>query len=612
MVREDRRRSGDDARVSSRTATIALITLLVAIAALAFLQSYQRWLDPIIDTGRDLYIPEQIDHGAKLYRDIRYQYPPLAPYLLAAVTAVIGHSLASYTAIGLAQSLIIAAALWVIGRKTAGPIAGFVAALFFVACSFCGASTWGANFLFPYSYAATIGMALLMIALALFLYERPWWAAVALFAASWCKVEYAIAAAIIVFVLASFRTIIAFAVAEAVAIALALLYFPHLRENVFAEALTKGESARQFFRNVSGVALWQYNLVTAALAIAAIALIAWLLRSVSPRVAVPIVVIVSVVLASPYFFRAWGFLQYAALVQGFRARNRTLVTLATFSIASTFRVFLNVSPVWYGFVLVVPVYALIAYVLFGYLRGNSIWWVVVVAMVCGRDLSDQRVRYALKAYPIASSRGTFYDANSDRARVLNDFLQYVRGGTLAVLPEGITLNYLTQSRTTLPFHTFTPVETADPATEDSIIGAFKASPPDRVAIVDRDVTEYGYRGFGVDYDLRLWMYLTGNYRLERNWALPRFRMILLRNASLAGASALQQLELLPIALLIRQEPDRRLQVAVGGRNIAQRFTEGAEVVVERGGVAMLPQRDFPDRARILEPIRSNHRNPFIE
>jgi len=110
--------------VSSRTATFALLALLIVIAGLAFVQSYQRWLDPIIDTGRDLYIPEQLLHGATLYRDIRYQYPPLAPYLLAVITSVIGHSLASYTAIGLFQSLAIAIALWVVGRRTAGPIAG--------------------------------------------------------------------------------------------------------------------------------------------------------------------------------------------------------------------------------------------------------------------------------------------------------------------------------------------------------------------------------------------------------------------------------------------------------------------------------------------------------
>jgi hypothetical protein len=510
-----------------------LIALLVFVAALAFIQSYQRWLDPIIDTGRDLYIPEQLTHGAKLYRDIRYQYPPLAPYLLAAITAVTGHSLASYTAIGLLQSLVIAGALWVVGRRTAGAVGGFVAALFFIALSFCGASTWGANFLFPYSYGATIGMAFLVVALALFIFERPTPALVALFAASWCKVEYAIAAIVVLAILAiarrvSIRSVVVFAIGEVVAIAAALLYFPHLRDNVFAHALTRGETAREFFRNVSGVALWQYNLGTAVLAIAGIVFIAWLLRSVRPQIAIPIVIIISVALTSHAFFRAWGLLQFVALAQGFRERNSTLLTLSAFSIASTLRIPLSVSPAWYGFVLIVPVYALIAYVLFGYQRIQSVWWIPLVAFLCGRDLSEQRVRYAMKAFPIESSRGVFYDANPDRAHALNELIQHIHGGTLAVFPEGITLNYLTESRTTLTFHTFTPVETADPAAEDSIIEELKIRPPERVAIVSRDVTEYGYKAFGVDYDPRLVAWLFKNYAIEHRWAETRFQMLLLR------------------------------------------------------------------------------------
>ena len=184
---------------------LALFLLLIAIAAVAFTQSYERWLDPIIDTGRDLYIPEQLAHGARLYRDIRYQYPPFAPYLLALLTSIIGHSLASYTVIGLLQSIVIAAALWAIGRRTAGTLAGFVGSLFFVALSFCGATTWGANFLFPYSYGATIGIALIVISLALFLFDHSSLALAALFFASWCKVEYALAALLLVVVLAAGR-----------------------------------------------------------------------------------------------------------------------------------------------------------------------------------------------------------------------------------------------------------------------------------------------------------------------------------------------------------------------------------------------------------------------
>ncbi len=237
---------------SRRAADVALIALLLVVAALAFAQSYQRWLDPIIDTGRDLYIPEQIDHGTLLYRDIRYQYPPLTPYLLAAITALIGHSLSAYMAIGLVQSLVIAALLWLIGRRTAGPVAGGAAALLFIALDFCGASTWGANFLFPYSYGATFGMAFLLAALLLFLKDRPGFAVAALFAASWCKVEYAAAAAFVLFVLLvarriSLHVLAVYLVAMTAGVAVAVAVFPNLGDNLFPAELTTGAAAHRFF-----------------------------------------------------------------------------------------------------------------------------------------------------------------------------------------------------------------------------------------------------------------------------------------------------------------------------------------------------------------------------
>jgi len=515
---------------------LALVLLLLIAGAVAFTQSYQRWLDPIIDTGRDLYIPEQIAHGAHLYRDIRYQYPPLAPYALALITGILGHSLASYTAIGLLQSIVIAAALWIIGRRAAGTIAGFVAAIFFVSLSFCGATTWGANFIFPYSYGATIGMALLVVSLALFLYQRPQLALIPLFLATWCKVEYAMAAGIIIVALAvirrvSIRQIATFAGAEMIAAAIAYWYFPHIRENVFAESLTKGESARQFFRTVSGISDWQDFATATFVAIVAMGAIVWLLKRVRPAIAIPLVIVISFLLPIEQhaFFRAFGLLQFVALVVGYRRGNATLVTLAAFSIATTLRVVLSVSPVWYGFALIVPTYALIAYVLFDFLElgPRAVWLLPLVVVLCGHDLMQQRERYAQKQFPIESSRGKFFDVNPDRAHALNEFIRSVHGGTLAVFPEGITLNYLTESRTTLTFHTFTPVETAPPSVEDSIIRELLKSPPDRVVILTRDVHEYGYQGFGIDYDRRLLAYLGASYRLTARWAGERFQLMLL-------------------------------------------------------------------------------------
>lgn len=510
---------------------LLLIALLVVIAAVALAVSWNRWLDPIIDTGRDLYTSEQLAHGTKLYRDLRYQYPPLAAYLLAGLTVVIGSSLASFTAIGIAQSVAIAALLWLSLRKTAG----FAAALFFLALSFTGASTWGANFVFPYAYAATFGMLFLIAALAAFVWQRNGIAVVLLVAASWCKVEYAAGAALIVVVLVIARRLrlveaAAYAIAMAITAVAAVAYFgPALQDNVFAPTLTKGAIARHFFRNVSGFADWPRNVTVAIGSAAAVVLIAWLLR-IQSKLAIAAVMVAAVLFNSDAFFRGWAILQFVALAIGFRERDTPLLYFAMFSIASTLRVPLAVTPQWYGCALIVPVYALAAYVLFASAY-RSQWWLAIVAVICLRDLVEQRQRYALKAYPIVTARGTFYDANPDRARVLNELIRTVKGPTLAVMPEGVSINYLTRMPTPLSIHMFTPPETADPVMEARVLQELHDRPPAEVALVSRDVREYGSRGFGIDYDRAIFSYIIHMYKYQHSWAAPRFQAVLLRRVS---------------------------------------------------------------------------------
>jgi hypothetical protein len=526
-----------EAELGARNPTLefALIATVAAVAIIAFTQSYCRWLDPIIDTGRDLYIPEQIANGAKLYRDIRYQYPPLAPYLLALITGGIGHSLASYMVIGLAQSMTVVTSLWIALRR---PLPAFAATLSFVAICFCGASTWGANFLFPYSYGATFGMALLCVALAAFVHARNVLALGALVFASWCKVEYAIAALVIVVVLTlarriSVRQVAAYGSVVLASIAIAAGYFRDttwISENLFA-AWQHGARAKRFFEVVSGVADWRGEVGQIAVGIAGIVAIALLLRMRSWLVAIPIIAI-GVLLADHSFFRAWAVLQWVALAWAFlRDRESPLLIFAVFSAASTLRIPINVSPSWYGFVLTVPTLALAAHALFSYLpRRNvmAVLWLTPFLTNAGHDLWQQHVRFAEKRYAIVSSRGTFYDWNADRAAILNRVIATVQAGTLAVMPEGITINYLTRTRTPLTFHTFTPVETANVVAEDAILRELSVHPPDRVLLVSRDVREYGAIGFGIDYDVRVAAFLGSRYRVENIWRGGRFEAQMLR------------------------------------------------------------------------------------
>jgi hypothetical protein len=83
--------------------------------------------------------------------------------------------------------------------------------------------------------------------------------------------------------------------------------------------------------------------------------------------------------------------------------------------------------------------------------------------------------------------------------------------TLAVLPEGVMLNFLARRTNPTPFSAFLPVELIMFG-EPRIVQAFERSPPDFVALVHADTSEYGYRFFGQDYGRQLRAWIDAHYR----------------------------------------------------------------------------------------------------
>jgi hypothetical protein len=239
-------------------------------------------------------------------------------------------------------------------------------------------------------------------------------------------------------------------------------------------------------------------------------------------------------LASDAFFRGWAFLQIAALAWAVKRKRSDLVILAVFSIASTARIPLNATPGWYGFVLILPVYVVIARVLFHELPAAGIYsrraawlWLPLIGLIATWGLVQQRERYAVKTYPIRTMRGTFYDANSDRARILNSFLSAAaraKPSSLVVFPEGVSLNYFAGVPTPLRRYIFTPPETEPFLIEKEVFDELLATRPEAIVILTRDLSEFGSTGFGVDYNQRLLAWIHGQYRIARAWSSPRFEL----------------------------------------------------------------------------------------
>ena len=552
------------------------IGLIVVAASWTFFQSYQKWLDPIIDVGRDLYIPGELLNGEKLYRDVLYIYPPLTPYLLSSITWMFGNRLPVYIVLGVIVSASVVTALYFVARTTIHQNAAGVVALLFVTLNFTGTSSWGSNFIFPFAHAATFGTSFFLLYLAfitlhLFVKRRPGYYFLAFafgLLASWTKIEFALSVTVtlitifIVYGLPLWYLLYSLLIGLTSLAAVSFFFYDTpighhwLWDNIFPHLLLKGPEARFFYAQVLGIdelGKRTAGILNGALLIAIytgllagidrIASGLWLRDQRRRNVALAVLLIAMISLswqlADDRFFRAWALLQILLVpLAALENKRSPLLLLLLFSLCNSIRIYFNLAPVWYGFYLILATYLLIAYFLFRYLPERGVYssqtamlWIPMFLLIMTRGQIEQAEKYSLKAYPIKTAQGRFYDTSRDRATTIQDLLHYLeksRYSGLVVMPEGLTLNYFSGIGSPLSFHTFTPIETANPEVERRILEELERFQPELIAINDRDVTEFGRQAFGVDYNRRLIAYLQKHYFLLRIWDSPSFKLALLR------------------------------------------------------------------------------------
>ena len=77
-----------------------------AVFLILSLVSWNRWIEPYVDSGRELMVPWRIAQGERLYRDVAFYHGPLGPFLAAGVDRLAGHSLAARTLLCAAIALL--------------------------------------------------------------------------------------------------------------------------------------------------------------------------------------------------------------------------------------------------------------------------------------------------------------------------------------------------------------------------------------------------------------------------------------------------------------------------------------------------------------------------
>ncbi|HEY6928145.1 MAG TPA: hypothetical protein VJA66_00585, partial [Thermoanaerobaculia bacterium] len=79
----------------SRSGALLWALLPYGVFLLLAAISWGRWIEPYVDSGRELMVPLRLARGERLYRDVRFYHGPLAPYLAAGLEKVCARSLAA-------------------------------------------------------------------------------------------------------------------------------------------------------------------------------------------------------------------------------------------------------------------------------------------------------------------------------------------------------------------------------------------------------------------------------------------------------------------------------------------------------------------------------------
>lgn len=171
----------------------------------------------------------------------------------------------------------------------------------------------------------------------------------------------------------------------------------------------------------------------------------------------------------------------------------------------------------------------------GRVRAAALACCVAVAMA---HLGLTRFWFQRKTVLVGKGADAFWA--DERGRVVNEALETLRRvlpqATLAVMPEGVLLNYLSRRRNPTPYTNFvTPLVLS--VGEARMVDALEAQPPDYIMLMDRATSEYGTPRFGRDYGRQL-----------AAWVRARYRAV-----ALAGAPPLQDLG---FGLLLLEPVDR--------------------------------------------------------
>ncbi|CAN5537406.1 hypothetical protein BH09PLA1_BH09PLA1_07900 [soil metagenome] len=578
------------------------VALIIAIAFVAMLAwSWGGWPDPLVDFGRELYVPWQLSQGKVLYRDIAYFNGPLSPYFNSLLFRTLGASLRTLVFANIAIAASVLVMIYKLWRFAGGRLSATVAALSFVLLFMClqVVTIGNYNWITPYSHEITHGVALSLAAILatiLFATRRQalrcaligtllggvFLTKPEVFAAAALAIGVGVALILrsprfdrsqrmraIALLLAGFATP---AVVSLLLLALAMPLHDALRGTLggWWYVFDPQVSGSRFYRLNMGTdqAAHHLGVVIAEFAAAALALgpalildlaiVRWWpgLKS-TLRIAIALVYALALGCAMMIFESriAWvelfrtltpllaiaSIILIACAMRRGNARRVLRAMLAIFAAGLLGKLLLVARIYHYGFALALPATLVAFAILVSWLprsieRSNArpVWTLRLAAIAALGIVAFQYLREDARGFhdkPFVVADGTADQFRADpRGSAVDDMVQILsalpRTTTLAVVPEGSMINYLTRLENPTGQVSLMPPEIAMFG-ERRILSAFERHPPDYVLLVQANLSDYGYRSLE-EYAGEIDAWIRASYTPLPTPQNPAVRTLLLR------------------------------------------------------------------------------------
>jgi hypothetical protein len=550
-----------------------LILHAVTFIALAA-WSWRKWPDPLVDFGRELYVPWQLAKGRVLYRDIASLFGPFSQYLNALWFRLFGVSMTTLVVCNLAILAATVAGIHYLFAASCGPsaatVASMVVLLLFGFSQYEGLGNY--NFVCPYAHEATHSIALAVGAMVC-LYRgvrdaRTGWFALGglcfglvLLTKAETSLALAVAAAAglgcahaldsgdtritlpgaITFVGCALAPVFAFLAylsrhmtlfdaARGLSVAWTTILTGQVARNVFYlrsmgldDPIGNGARMLKMFLGFALIvaavaaldAAWPRNSKLSTMAVAkrfarfailigSFVLLPW---TEFPR-ALPLISLCAVIVFAAMFIAH----------RRDRAAATSLVPLvmwSTFSLVLLGKMVLNARIYQYGFYLAMPATVALAVLLVwlvprwlehGRGRGEIFRAVASLTFASGITLylAISFGIYRMKDLRIGSDGDAivaFGPSQTWQGAAVVDALRALEAAppnaTVAVVPEGVMINYLSRRDNPTPYINLMVPEVLTFG-ESVIQHAFEKTPPDYILLVHKDTSEYGMPYFGSD------------------------------------------------------------------------------------------------------------------